>query len=96
MSGYADFVVEFIGFDWFITKDVMTLVYVLGAVCLTLISIVMIFWGGSLSSFKTAGEAIAAGLAVLLIGNLVWRLFCEFIVVLFRINDSLISIDKKI
>lgn len=57
----------------------------------------MIIWGTRPpASFKTADEAIAAGLIMMFFGNLVWRLFCEFIVVLFKINDSLISIDKKI
>jgi hypothetical protein len=38
---------------------------------------------------------VASGVGILLLGNLIWRVFCELWVVLFNINDRLVSLDRK-
>ena len=87
---------EFISFDYFITKDVMTLVYCLGAILITMISVIIIIWGRMPPlSYGSAGQAVVVAITWFLVGNFFWRLFCELFVVLFKINDSLISINRK-
>ena len=39
---------------------------------------------------------VLAGLAVLIFGNLGWRLLCEAIIVVFSIHERLISVDSKL
>jgi hypothetical protein len=39
---------------------------------------------------------LALGIAILTLGNLVWRLECEGTIVFFRIHDFLASIDDSI
>ena len=89
---------DFINFDYFITKDVITVIYILGAILITLIGVVIMIWGRVLPGelYKDASSAIIAGGLFLIFGNVLWRIICEFIAVIFKINDSLISIDSSL
>ena len=89
---------DFINFDYFITKDVITVIYILGAILITLIGIIIMIWGRVLPGelYKDAFSAIIAGGLILLFGNFFWRIVCEFIAVFFKINVSLISIDTSL
>jgi hypothetical protein len=88
---------DYVNFDAFITKDVMVLIYGVGATLLTLAAIAIVIWGRtSPFYYQSAGEAIGAAIGIFIFGNVTWRILCEYIVVLFKINESLISIDKKI
>jgi uncharacterized membrane protein YdbT with pleckstrin-like domain len=88
---------DYFNFDAFITKDVMVLIYGAGATLLTLAAIAVAIWGRmSPFYYQSAGEAIGVAIGIFIFGNVAWRILCEYIVVLFRINESLISIDKKI
>jgi hypothetical protein len=78
-------VADFISFRYLITPAFVTVIYVLGVVVITL---------GALASLASAGGLIA-GVLVFLFGNLYWRIILEFIMVLFRMNDSLQSIDRR-
>ncbi len=87
---------DFFTFDEFITRYTICIVYILGVVVLLLAGISICVWGRTSPwSYKTAQEAYIAGLGVIFLGNLLWRLLCEFVVVVFKINDSLISIDER-
>jgi hypothetical protein len=88
---------DFFLFDSFITKDVMALVYAIGALLITIVAIEIAVMGQLPPfSYKNPGEAYVAAVLVFLIGNLFWRIICEYIVILFKINESLISIDKSL
>ena len=85
-SGGFDFW-EFISFRYLITPTIITIVYVIGAVLITL---------GALGSLAAGGSSgLIFGLLVFFFGNLYWRVILEFVVVLFRMNDSLRSIDRR-
>jgi hypothetical protein len=45
---------------------------------------------------KNAGYALVCGVIVILFGNLFWRVACEVFIVMFKISDSLVSIDNKL
>jgi len=88
---------DFINFDAFITKDLIVVIYGIGAVLLTLVAIAVAIWGRtSPFYYQSAGEAIGVAVGIFIFGNVAWRVLCEYVVVLFRINESLISIEKKI
>jgi hypothetical protein len=103
---------KFISFDKFITKDVISIIYILGAIGITLISL-----GGIVSIFLTPTSPTSSvnntffspispvdnslfspilWIGVLVFGNLFWRISCEIFVVVFKINDTLISIKYPV
>jgi hypothetical protein len=78
---------EFIRFRYLITPAFITVVYVIGAILITLAALGALASGG--------GNGFVVGLIVLVFGNLYWRVILEFVMVLFRMNDSLQSIDRR-
>ena len=80
---------EFFSFRYLITPTFIRVIYILGAILITL---------SAFSYIPDTGEP-AAGVvyAVLfvLIANLWWRIVLELVMVLFRINDSLSSIERR-
>jgi drug/metabolite transporter (DMT)-like permease len=82
---------DFIRFDYFITKEVMSWIYVFGAFLITAIGIVIMIWGSVLSgdTYKDSASAFIAGVLILIVGNLFWRIACEFVTVIFSIYDKL-------
>ena len=78
---------EFLSFRYLITPPLMTVIYVIGAVLITLGSVATLAVRG--------GGGVVVGLLIFVFGNLYWRVILEFVMVLFRMNDSLQSIDKR-
>jgi len=94
---------KFITVEELITPQAITIVYIIGAILITLGSLVFMGIGivmpqyGSYSSSNTfsGGFLILFGLIYLIFGNLFWRMLCEFLIVIFKINDTLVSIKSK-
>jgi hypothetical protein len=78
---------DFITFRYLITPTLITIVYIIGAVLITL--------GGLAAMVKGGAGGLLLGLLVVVFGNLYWRVIAEFVMVLFRMNDSLKSIDRR-
>jgi hypothetical protein len=78
---------HFFHFKKFITIDVMKFTYVLGLIAIIFIGISFISLGGILN------YAIAFG--IITIGNLLWRVLCEIVTILFSINKNLEIIRNK-
>jgi len=79
---------DFLGFRYLITPGFITVIYVVGVIFITLAAL------GALAAPSGSGGVVSA-LFFLIIGNLWWRIILEFVMVLFRINDSLESIDRR-
>ncbi|MBC8216335.1 MAG: hypothetical protein H8E64_07485 [Candidatus Marinimicrobia bacterium] len=77
---------EFLGFRKMVSTLIIKIIYVLGALTLTVGGIVMPFIDGDL---------ILPGIGALLIGNLLWRVICEAWILLFSIHDILGSIEAN-
>jgi len=91
MSGYFSF-------QRLITTSVVKAIYALGFLILTAGGVTLIVWAGlglndANISRQLGWRYIAIGAGALVIGNLAWRIICEFWMVLFNINDHLASID---
>lgn len=71
--------------DNMISPSLIKIIYYVGAVLITIGSIVIMALGKGLY-----------GLGALTIGNLLWRLFCEGWLLMFKIYETLISIDSKL
>lgn len=78
---------DFISFRYLITPTLVTVIYVIGAVVITLVAL------GAMTQSGAGG--VLGGLLLLIFGNLYWRVILEFIMVLFRMNDALQSIDRR-
>jgi hypothetical protein len=84
---------DFISFRYLITPAFVTVIYVIGVVVIVLIALGAVFSGSSGSGGGAGG--ILAAILILIFGNLYWRIILEFVMVLFRMNDSLKSIDRR-
>jgi hypothetical protein len=78
----------FLSFRYLITPGFITVIYVVGVIFITVAAL------GALAVPAVSGGIISA-LVFLIIVNLLWRIILEFVMVLFRINDSLESIDRR-
>ena len=78
---------EYFNFNKLVTTSIIKGVYLLGAFVITIASFVGMAQGGS---------GVLAGLIGVILGNLIWRVVCENIIVLFDIHDILSSIDDSI
>lgn len=74
----------FLKFKEMVTLWVVQFLYILGVVVIALAAIAAFIKDTALE-----------GLAVFIVGNLLWRLLCEVIVVQFRIHEALTSLDNK-
>jgi hypothetical protein len=89
---------DFLNFKMFITTTFMKIIYIIGALIITLGSLVlMVGFSMPLAYGISIGSGgVLAGLALLVFGNLGWRLLCEAIIVVFSIHERLISVDNKL
>jgi zinc ribbon protein/uncharacterized protein DUF4282/uncharacterized protein DUF2510 len=72
---------DFLAFRKMITPYVIQIVFWIGLVAILVVSVGLI-----------SNDQPLAGLLILAFGALYWRIVCEFIIVFFRMNDSLTSI----
>ncbi|HEY42479.1 MAG TPA: DUF4282 domain-containing protein [Anaerolineae bacterium] len=81
---------DYLSFRKMITPIIIQVVFWIGAVLVALYGLWMIF-SGATASFG-GGQLVLSGLVTLLLGPLFWRIFCELLIVVFRINDTLTEI----
>lgn len=79
---------KFLNFNKLITTSIIKVVYLIGILAVTI--------GGFVGMAQGGAGSVIAGLLILTLGNLMWRVFCENIIVLFNIHDTLSSIDDSI
>ena len=83
---------DFISFRKMITLQVIQIVYIIVAILITLVGLITLFNGNF--SYVLPGGALM-GFILIVFGNLLWRIWCELIIVLFRINSTLSNIDSN-
>jgi hypothetical protein len=92
MSFYA----EYFAFRELVTPQLIKVVYIVGALFITAAGILSIVSPDTLDEYE-AGPIVTrlGGIAVILIGNLVWRMMCEGAILLFSLHELLVSIDTR-
>ena len=73
---------DYLEFRTMISSGLIKVVYVVGFAFISLAGIVGLF------------SAPVPALVLLVVGNGLWRLFCEGVVLVFSIHELLVSIDK--
>ena len=80
-----------------ITPGFVKALYFIGFVVLTVAGVALAIWAGMQLNDATISRSlgwryVAIGVASVVVGNIVWRVFCELWVVLFGIHSELTSI----
>jgi len=90
----------YFAFQKCITSSFVKAVYFLGFLALTAGGIAFAGWAAIRLYEASIPRAlgwyyVAIGAGIVLVGNLVWRVFCEIWIVLFNIHARLVSLDQK-
>ncbi len=83
---------DYLSFRKMITPIIIQVVFWIGAVIIALAGLWNIFRGAT--EYAGGGTLVLYGLLTLLLGPLFWRIFCELLVVIFRINETLTEIKS--
>ncbi len=73
-------IMDFISFRWMITPVLMKALYALGAVIILIGGIIMM-----------AEDAVLLGLGTVIGGELIWRVLCESLILLYSLHDVLVD-----
>jgi hypothetical protein len=90
---------DFFSFRTMITLQIIQIVYIVMACLLTLSCLIMIFSGGGYYGVgpmaALGGGGPIFGIIWLVVGNVFLRMWCELIIVFFRINKTLTNIENN-
>jgi len=94
------FMNDFFSFKRMVSKDLIKIAYIIGLIAISLSGILAMV-GGSQLDRKIGSDGLGVmgvliGLAILIFGNLIWRVFCERIIIWYSINDTLTDILKAL
>jgi len=84
---------EYFSFKKMISSTLIKIIYVIGAVLITIFGIVAMF---GVLPYSSGIVNVLWGLVILVLGNLIWRVTCEIWIVIFGIHDRLVSIESEI
>lgn len=87
----------YFSFERMITTTFVKVLYFLGFIALTAAGVALAVWAGMQLNDATIARSlgwryVATGVALVVIGNIVWRVFCELWVVLFNVHSELVSV----
>ena len=87
----------YFSFERMITTTFVKVLYFLGFIAITAAGVALALWAGlKLNDATIARDLgwryVAAGVAMVILGNVIWRVFCELWVVLFGIHSELLSL----
>lgn len=84
---------DFSNFKFFITPTFIKIIFWIGVVLCVLGGLAMMI-GGAGSRYG-GGTAVFMGLLYIIIGPIFCRIYCEILIIIFKINESLEDIKKK-
>jgi len=84
---------QFTSFDKMITPTIIKILFWLGLVVSVIAGFILIVTGAT--SRYGGGGQVLIGLLTLVIGPLAVRLQCEFIIIMFKIHESLVLIQTN-
>jgi Domain of unknown function (DUF4282) len=89
----------FFSFGTFISPTVIQAIYILGAAAISLAGLLMValaLTGLAPEYTDTSRDTlIVGGLTLLAGGNILWRVLCEIVILLFRMHEALAKLDDK-
>lgn len=85
----------YFSFRTMVTPIIVKWVYVIGMIAITIWGIIVMFGGGGGYYGSPRGGFFFIGLSIIVLGNLIWRVICEEIILIFSIHEVLASIERK-
>ncbi|AKG03779.1 hypothetical protein AAV35_002555 [Salimicrobium jeotgali] len=85
---------NFLDFNKMITPSIIKIIFIIGVVISVLMGISLI--GAGLDNPYGGSGSVFMGLLTIVIGPLVTRVYCEIIIVVFKMHESLHDINSKI
>ena len=82
---------DYFSFKHMIALQILQIIYILVAVGITFWGLKLLFLGGD----DFGGLGRIGGFLLLVFGNIFWRLWCELVIVMFRINKTLNNIEEN-
>ena len=84
---------DFLAFRKMITPTVIQIIFWIGVIYCIIVGIVMIAVG--VAGDRGGGAPVLMGIASLILGPLFVRIYCELLIILFRIHDRLTEISNN-
>ena len=84
---------DFLAFRKMITPTVIQVIFWIGVVYCVIVGIVMIAAG--VAGSRGGGAMVLTGLLTLILGPLFVRIYCELLIIMFRIHDRLTEISNN-
>ncbi len=85
---------DFLKFDVMITPKFITVIFYVFSVLAVLMGIIAVI--GGLAMERGGGQAVLMGLFMLLLGPVFVRIWCEVIIVFFKMNDHLAAMAEDL
>ena len=83
---------DFLKFKKMITPIIIPILFWIGAIISVIAGIVFIVMGAMSDFGPDGGEMVFMGFCYLLFGPIIIRVYCEFLIILFSVNDKLTDI----
>jgi hypothetical protein len=83
---------EFLSFDTFITPKIIRIVFALGLLLIALATLIRVLWGLWELSLITGVLLPLIGACIV---GLLWRIYCELILVFFDMRDKLADLAAR-
>jgi hypothetical protein len=84
---------EYLNFNKMITPTIIKIIFWAGVIVSVLAALIMMIAGAS--SDYGGGFLTLGGLVILILGPFLTRIYCELLIVLFKMNEALQSIKKS-
>lgn len=75
---------DYFNFRKMVSSLLIKLIYIIGLISITVYGFYLVF-----------NEQLVNGLLTLILGNIIWRVTCEGIIIIFSIHDRLASIERR-
>lgn len=85
---------EFLSFDKMITTSIIKIVFYIGAIMSIIGGLITIISG--ITARYGGGSQVLMGILIILLGPLFTRIYCELIMVFFKIHENLTEIKKSL
>jgi hypothetical protein len=79
-----------------ISPTLIRVVYVIGIVGILIAASYLVFTSGKETEDTAKLLKVLSALLLAIVGNLLWRLVCEQVILLFSIHERLASIDRSL
>lgn len=82
---------DFTNFDKMITPTIIRIIFWICVTCSVILGLVLMFGG----LFGSSGTVLG-GLVLIILGPIFSRIQCELLIIIFKINDTLSAINRKL